>query len=208
MTASEAEPSRSTTLTAEVVAAFVANNSLPIGDLPSLIHAVRGALENSRQSANRYNAAAGETRAGSFGPQVDHARFHHMSRRRKELQIAATPFEGARNESGGVSGEVESSGGLSDGRAKLCSAAIGNGQVSRARPASQKRSVEPEGNRQRTRQARTGSQEKSVSDDRPGSQCAPFEVDRVAHGATFRGDFATGHGSDRTRSMTSISSAP
>ncbi|WP_159731204.1 MucR family transcriptional regulator [Methylosinus sp. Ce-a6] len=45
MTASEAEPSRSTTLAAEVVAAFVANNSLPIGDLPSLIHAVRGALE-------------------------------------------------------------------------------------------------------------------------------------------------------------------
>jgi predicted transcriptional regulator len=46
MTASEAEPSRSTTLAAEVVAAFVANNSLPVGDLPSLIHAVRGALEN------------------------------------------------------------------------------------------------------------------------------------------------------------------
>lgn len=45
MTTSEAEPSRSTTLAAEVVAAFVANNSLPIGDLPSLIHAVRGALE-------------------------------------------------------------------------------------------------------------------------------------------------------------------
>jgi predicted transcriptional regulator len=46
MTASEAEPSRSTTLAAEVVAAFVANNSLPIGDLASLIQAVRGALEN------------------------------------------------------------------------------------------------------------------------------------------------------------------
>nr|WP_166144426.1 MucR family transcriptional regulator [Methylosinus sp. RM1] len=45
MTASETEPSRSTTLAAEVVAAFVANNSLPIGNLPSLIHAVRGALE-------------------------------------------------------------------------------------------------------------------------------------------------------------------
>jgi predicted transcriptional regulator len=46
MTASETEPSRSTTLAAEVVAAFVANNSLPIGELPALIHAVRGALEN------------------------------------------------------------------------------------------------------------------------------------------------------------------
>jgi predicted transcriptional regulator len=46
MTASEAEPSRTTTLAAEVVAAFVANNSLPIGDLRSLILSVRGALEN------------------------------------------------------------------------------------------------------------------------------------------------------------------
>jgi len=46
MTTSEAGPSLSTTLAAEVVAAFVANNSLPVGDLPLLIHAVRGTLEN------------------------------------------------------------------------------------------------------------------------------------------------------------------
>jgi predicted transcriptional regulator len=46
MTTSESEPSRSIVLAAEVVAAFVANNSLPIADLPSLIQSVRGALEN------------------------------------------------------------------------------------------------------------------------------------------------------------------
>jgi predicted transcriptional regulator len=45
MTTSEAEAPRSIVLAAEVVAAFVANNSLPIGDLPALIHSVRGALE-------------------------------------------------------------------------------------------------------------------------------------------------------------------
>ena len=46
MTTSDAEPSRSIELAAEVVAAFVANNSLPVGDLPALIHSVRAALEN------------------------------------------------------------------------------------------------------------------------------------------------------------------
>lgn len=46
MTTSDAESSRTIVLAAEVVAAFVANNSLPIGDLPSLIHSVLGALDN------------------------------------------------------------------------------------------------------------------------------------------------------------------
>lgn len=46
MTTSDAEPSRSIELAAGVVAAFVANNSLPVGDLPALIHSVRAALEN------------------------------------------------------------------------------------------------------------------------------------------------------------------
>lgn len=44
MTTSDAEPSIE--LAAGVVAAFVANNSLPVGDLPALIHSVRAALEN------------------------------------------------------------------------------------------------------------------------------------------------------------------
>ncbi len=46
MTTSDAGPSRSIELAAGVVAAFVANNSLPVGDLPALIHSVRAALEN------------------------------------------------------------------------------------------------------------------------------------------------------------------
>jgi predicted transcriptional regulator len=40
------EHSNSIELTAEIVAAFVANNSLPIAELPALIHSVHAALEN------------------------------------------------------------------------------------------------------------------------------------------------------------------
>ena len=35
-------------LTADIVAAFVANNALPIADLPSLIQSVHAALANSQ----------------------------------------------------------------------------------------------------------------------------------------------------------------
>ncbi|HEY8031436.1 MAG TPA: MucR family transcriptional regulator [Methylocella sp.] len=45
MTTSDAEPSRSIELTAEIVAAFVANNSLPIAELPALIHSAHAAFE-------------------------------------------------------------------------------------------------------------------------------------------------------------------
>ena len=45
MTTSDAEASQSIELAAEIVAAFVANNSLPIAELPGLIHATHAALE-------------------------------------------------------------------------------------------------------------------------------------------------------------------
>ena len=45
MTTSDAEPSKSIELAVEIVAAFVANNSLPIAELPALIHSVRASLE-------------------------------------------------------------------------------------------------------------------------------------------------------------------
>jgi predicted transcriptional regulator len=44
MTTTEAEASKSIELAADIVAAFVANNSLPIGELPALIHSVHAAL--------------------------------------------------------------------------------------------------------------------------------------------------------------------
>ena len=45
MTTSNAEPSKSIELAAEIVAAFVANNSLPIAERPALSHSVHASLE-------------------------------------------------------------------------------------------------------------------------------------------------------------------
>ena len=45
MTTSDAESSQSIELAAEIVAAFVANNSLPIAELPALIQSTHAALE-------------------------------------------------------------------------------------------------------------------------------------------------------------------
>lgn len=44
MTTSDVESSNAIELAAEIVGAFVANNSLPIVELPALIHSVHGAL--------------------------------------------------------------------------------------------------------------------------------------------------------------------
>ena len=44
MTTSDVESSNAIELATEIVAAFVANNSLPIVELPALIHSVHGAL--------------------------------------------------------------------------------------------------------------------------------------------------------------------
>ena len=46
MPTSIAEPSKPIALAADIVAAFVANNSLPIGELPALIRSVHAALES------------------------------------------------------------------------------------------------------------------------------------------------------------------
>ncbi len=55
MTTSDAEPSKSTELAAEIVAAFVANNSLPTVELPALIHSVHAAL--ARLASGQVNTA-------------------------------------------------------------------------------------------------------------------------------------------------------
>jgi predicted transcriptional regulator len=55
VTTSDAEPSKSTELAAEIVAAFVANNSLPIAEVPALIHSVHDAL--ARLASGQVNTA-------------------------------------------------------------------------------------------------------------------------------------------------------
>ena len=55
MTISDAEPSNSIELAVEIVAAFVANNSLPTVELPALIHSVHAAL--ARLASGQVNTA-------------------------------------------------------------------------------------------------------------------------------------------------------
>jgi len=55
VTISDAEPSNSIELAAEIVAAFVANNSLPTVELPALIHSVHAAL--ARLASGQVNTA-------------------------------------------------------------------------------------------------------------------------------------------------------
>jgi len=55
MTTSDAEASQSIELAAEIVAAFVAHNSLPIAELPGLIQATHAALE--RLASGQVDAA-------------------------------------------------------------------------------------------------------------------------------------------------------
>ena len=79
MTASDAEPSKSIELAAEIVAAFVANNSLPIAELPALIHSAHAALAGLGKRAGEYSPAGGETGAGGIRSQIAHARFPCVS---------------------------------------------------------------------------------------------------------------------------------
>ena len=48
MTTSDVEFSNAIELATEIVAAFVANNSLPIAELPALIHSVHAAWRDSQ----------------------------------------------------------------------------------------------------------------------------------------------------------------
>ena len=45
-------------LAADVVAAFVSNNSLPVGELPALIHAVHTSIIETRGTAAERSAAS------------------------------------------------------------------------------------------------------------------------------------------------------
>ena len=70
MTTSDAEASQSIELTAAIVAAFVANNSLPIAELPGLIHATRraSAVLGCDSGPTHLAAALGKPGVAIFGP--------------------------------------------------------------------------------------------------------------------------------------------
>ena len=117
-------------LAAEIVSAYVSNNSVPAGDLPSLINEVYGAL--TRVGAGGVAAAApvGGAQARGPGEKVRRARFHYLPRRRKEIQIPEAPSAHAIwSLAGRLPREMGLVGGLSDGRAELRQGALQSRQA-------------------------------------------------------------------------------
>ena len=77
------------TLTADIVAAHVSNNSVAVNDLPILIQNVHQALAGINALDRRARSPA---RAGGVGPLVDQARLYRLPRGRQEAQDAQAPL--------------------------------------------------------------------------------------------------------------------
>ena len=75
-------------LTAQIVSAYVGNNSVPAPDLSALISQVHSALSRVSSGQSELARAA---QARDFGQEVDHARPHRLSGRRQEIQVAQAP---------------------------------------------------------------------------------------------------------------------
>src|SRR5271169_2324645 len=150
------ETSRSTEMAAEIVAAFVSNNSVPRNELSALFETVHAAVTRLVEG-------------GVVGPAVTEppAREPAVSIRKsvtpdyliclddgRQIQITAAAPGSARHDAGTISREMESAIRLSHGRVQLRGAAIRAGeedrpwaiaQESRRRPA-----LAPAGERQQT----------------------------------------------------------
>ena len=66
-------------LAAEMVAAFVSNNSLPQGELPALIQAMHSARGEARSRARECAASSRGESARDLDPQVDHPGLFDLS---------------------------------------------------------------------------------------------------------------------------------
>ena len=66
-------------LAAGVVAAFVSNNSVPVGELPALIQAVHTSIKETRGGARKHHAAGRGEGSSGFDPQVSHTGLSDLS---------------------------------------------------------------------------------------------------------------------------------
>ncbi len=111
-------------LTAEIVSAHVANNTVVQADVPELIQSVFNKLT---ELAERRGCRPGRADAGGSDQEVGHRRLHHLSRGRQEAEDAqAASDDRLRHDAGGVPGEVGPEARLSDGRAELRRQAAGS----------------------------------------------------------------------------------
>ena len=121
-------------LAADIVSAYVSNNSVPASDLPALINEVHSAL--LRVTAGQPVAAAGDAEARRPSQEVDHQRIYHLPGGRQEVQIVeAAPADAVQYVARRISGEMGPAGGLPDGRAKLRQGALQSRQADGAWPA-------------------------------------------------------------------------
>ena len=90
-------------LSADVVAAYVSNNSVTQSDLPALIASVHGAL---RDAANGKQQAEKVVLEPPVSIKKSISASHLISRRRAAIQVAKAPPHGAGPHSCAVSGEV------------------------------------------------------------------------------------------------------
>ena len=80
-------------LTAEIVSAYVGNNTTPAAELPALIGQVHAALVRVSEGQMPATASAAKTRRS--GEEVADRGIHRLPRGRKEVQVAQAAFADA-----------------------------------------------------------------------------------------------------------------
>ena len=121
-------------LTAEIVSAYVSNNTVPAGEIASLINQVHAAL--SRVSGKPAEGSGRAAEAGDLREEIDHAGIHRLFGGREEVQVAqAASAHAVQYDAGAVSREMGPEQRLSDGRAELRRRALAIGQADGFGPA-------------------------------------------------------------------------
>ena len=119
MTDSADTPHQNIETTAEIVAAYVSRNSVPVAELPNLIRSVHNTLSGLEQ------APAPEIAAEPLKPAVPIKKsvtdeFIIRPGRRAQAQIHEALPSRPRHDARRLSNQVEPAEGLSDGGARLC----------------------------------------------------------------------------------------
>ena len=121
-------------LTADIVSAYVSNNSVSAGDIPALISQVHSALL-------RVSNGQGEVSPETLKPAVAVKKsitpeLSDLPRGRQEVQIAQAPSAHAvQHDARALPREMGPAAGLPDGRAQICRSALATRQADGPRPA-------------------------------------------------------------------------
>ena len=105
-------------LTAEIVSAYVSNNTVASADIPALINQVHTAL--LRVTNGEAQPPSEPLKPAVPVKKFDQSRLHRLPGGRQEVQIAQAPSAHAvQHDAGAIPGEMEPAGRLSDGGAEL-----------------------------------------------------------------------------------------